>query len=194
MLTLHTGSPGAFSAAIACNDDANGTPQSVVTAALSAGTTYWIMVGSFQARPAGNLTLSVTTPATPPPGPTNIDQIANATVVTTVPFVGTYSVAGYTATGDPAACIGSGSRSAWVRYTPAVSRTATISTAGSDYDTVLAVHSGSATALTRIACNDDFNNTTQSQVTVSLTGGQSYWIEVSDFRAVTQSALRIAIT
>ena len=192
--TLHTGTPGAFGAAIACSDDANGTQQSVLTASLSAGTTYWLMVGSYQNRTAGTLTLAVTTPAPPPPGPTNIDQIANATAVTTVPFAGNYSVTGYTATGDPAPCIGGGTRSAWVRYTPPTSRTATISTAGSDYDTVLAVYLGSVSALTRIGCNDDFNNTTQSQVSVALSGGQSYWIEVSDFRVVTQSALRIAIT
>ncbi len=194
VLTLHTGGPGAFSAAIACVDDSNGTQQSVLSATLTAGTSYWLMVGSYQARPAGNLVVSVTTPAAPPPGPTNIDQIANATAVTAVPFAGSYSVAGYTGTGDPAACIGSGTRSAWIRYTPATSRTATISTARSDYDTVLAVYSGSAAALTRIACNDDFNNTTQSQVGVALTGGQSYWIEVSDFRTVAASALRIAIS
>lgn len=67
-----------------------------------------------------------------------------------------------TSTGDPGtttACTGSGnvsvSKGVWYRFTPTVSGPVTLSTCGSDYDTVLEVYTGTCAALTAIACNDD---------------------------------------
>lgn len=63
-------------------------------------------------------------------------------------------------------------------FTPATSGTFTINTAGSNYDTVLYILSGSC-AGPQIACNDDTNGLgLQSQLVVSLVGGQTYTIVV----------------
>src|SRR5208283_3275262 len=45
----------------------------------------------------------------------------------------------------------------WYKYTPTFSANLNVDTIGSSYDTVLSIWTGSAGALTNIACNDDIN-------------------------------------
>lgn len=63
----------------------------------------------------------------------------------------------------------------WHLYTPVSTGTATISLCGSDFDTTLALfdHCGGA----ELACNNDFCGK-QSQTTLTVTGGQPYYIRV----------------
>ena len=78
-------------------------------------------------------------------------------------------------------------RTVWYRLAPASNGTLTVSTAGSSFDTVLALYSGSSvSALTPVpnGCNDDENRSaavTTSKVTVNLNGGQVYYLQVSGF-------------
>jgi hypothetical protein len=54
-----------------------------------------------------------------------------------------------------------------------------ITTVGSDYDTVLAVYSGSPGSLTSVVCNDNVGAAQHSSVDVSLWIGPTYYIEVA---------------
>jgi M6 family metalloprotease-like protein len=79
--------------------------------------------------------------------------------------------------GEPAP-LGHGAASVWYSWTPSVSGNATITMAGSDYDTILGVYTGSAVnALTLVAANDDENNPGgiyTSKVQTHVTGGTTY--------------------
>jgi hypothetical protein len=50
-----------------------------------------------------------------------------------------------------------GYRTTWFRFTSTYSGRVIISTAGSTFDTVLAVYSGGCASPTQLACNDDYN-------------------------------------
>jgi uncharacterized repeat protein (TIGR01451 family) len=122
------------------------------------------------------------------PAPAN-NNFGSAVNVASVPssFAADTSAA-TTETGEPTAVdVGCGSRTGtlgktvWYRYTPATSQLTTISTAGSGFDTVLAIYTGSAVnALSRVACNDD-NGGPQSRIDLNAVGGTTYWIQASGF-------------
>jgi hypothetical protein len=82
---------------------------------------------------------------------------------------------------DPSPCGSINSHSVWFKYTPTVNGTLTLSTAGSNYDTVLSAYTGTPGAFTSVACNDDSNFTLQSQISFHVTAGTPYSIEVQSF-------------
>ena len=73
-----------------------------------------------------------------------------------------------------------GYRTVWFKLVPTVSGRVTFSTFSSDYDTVLGVYTGECGSLVSVQCNDDFNGFS-SQGTVSVTEGETYYIEVADW-------------
>jgi hypothetical protein len=75
-----------------------------------------------------------------------------------------------------------GYRTAWYQFSVPRNGQVTISTFGSNYDTVLAVYEGSCGQLQKLACNDDYNMLS-SQVTLSVRTGQTYYIQVADWEA-----------
>jgi N-acetylneuraminic acid mutarotase len=75
-----------------------------------------------------------------------------------------------------------GYRTAWYRFTVPRNGQITISTFGSNYDTVLAVYQGTCDQLQTLACNDDHNMLT-SKVTLNVRRDQVYYIEVADWQA-----------
>lgn len=80
-------------------------------------------------------------------------------------------------TGNPAG------KSVWYKWTPQANGTATIDTAGSAFDTVLAVYTGSAVnTLTQIDQNDDGPNLgQQSKLDFQATAGTTYRIAVDGY-------------
>jgi N-acetylneuraminic acid mutarotase len=80
--------------------------------------------------------------------------------------------------GSPAS--NQGFRTTWFRFSSPVSGQVTIDTAGSTYDTVLAVYSGGCDSLTQLACNDDYNYFS-SRVTVQIFANRDYYVEVADW-------------
>jgi hypothetical protein len=79
-----------------------------------------------------------------------------------------------------------GGKSVWYRWTAPVSGSATLNTAGSNYDTLLAVYTGSSVdALAAIVKNDDDPNggTTTSSVQFNAVSGTTYQIAVDGFNA-----------
>jgi hypothetical protein len=108
--------------------------------------------------------------------PANND-IANATVVTEVPFaVGPIDTSEATAAvDDPQDCYNNGSN--WYTFTPTDDISIEVNTIGSEYDTTLGVYAGSPDSLSLIGCNDDFYDL-QSAVRFDATANTTYYVMV----------------
>jgi hypothetical protein len=121
--------------------------------------------------------------ASPPPPLAN-DNFSAATVVSVLPAHYTLDTSGATTeSGEPLTC-GSASmgKTVWYRFTPAAPTTVAVSTAGSGFDTMVAVYTGGALgALTQVACNDDFGGTLQSRVTFAAAAGTTYQVQVGGY-------------
>jgi len=109
------------------------------------------------------------------------DACDAATVIPGTPFTqGVDTTLATTGPEDTSGCNCSvTSKSVWYSFTPGLSGVFTVTTAGSDYDTVLEVLRGSCGAKQFVACNHFFNLTPQ----VSFLGcvGESYLIQATDF-------------
>ena len=75
--------------------------------------------------------------------------------------------------------IGQGQRSVWYRFTPLRSGTLTVSTEGSQYDTLLGVWYGSRSAPQLVAWDDNSGAEDTSRLSVDLVGRVTYYIEVA---------------
>jgi thermitase len=96
--------------------------------------------------------------------------------------------------GEPRPC-GSINRTVWYRVVPGASGALTASTAGSGYDTVLAIYRGSSlTGLTALACNDDYGGTLQSQVQVQVTAGQTYYVQVGGYTSWSRGRYQLTVS
>jgi subtilisin family serine protease len=115
------------------------------------------------------------------PGPAN-DNFANRINIPSPATVTGSNVGATAETGEPIHAGRTSARnSVWWRFTPSASGSVTINTFGSNFDTVLAVYTGSSvSSLTEVASNDDFNGL-QSQVSFQGTAGTSYAIAVAGF-------------
>jgi len=101
------------------------------------------------------------------------DDIGAATVFTDVPFTDALDTSEATYAETDTGC---GGATVWYRFTPAVSGGVEIHTVGSDYDTMLALHTGEPPDLTVVACNDDSVYGLQSQIIADVTAGETYFI------------------
>jgi subtilisin len=81
--------------------------------------------------------------------------------------------------GEPNHANNTGGKSVWYKWTPQASGTTTIDTAGSNFDTLLAVYRGGAVnSLTEVASNDDVDGGLQSKVSFTANAGTTYQIAV----------------
>jgi len=176
-VSVYTGTPGALTQ-LACNDDFQ-SPQSRVVFQARPGTTYYIMVGSYYDSPGGSLLFQAMEAEPPPPPPQN-DEIADATVITALPFTdGPLNTTGATTAPDDPSCVGNGP-TVWYTFTPATDLSMIVHTFGSKYDTTVSVYTGTPGALTQLACNDDFQSL-QSRVAFSAVAGTTYYIMVGSY-------------
>ena len=109
------------------------------------------------------------------------DDFDNAVAIGTVPFTGTQGAAAATTAGDDPvfACVtGQEYQTVWYRYTAAATGPLVVDTFGSDYDTVLAVWTGSRGSLVSVACNNDSGGL-QSRVQLTVSPGVTYHIEIA---------------
>lgn len=83
--------------------------------------------------------------------------------------------------GEPQHAGVSGNRSVWWTWTATFGGKATITTAGSDFDTLLGVYTGSSvSSLTEVAANDDYQGLS-SQASFFSPAGQTYQIAVDGY-------------
>ena len=126
--------------------------------------------------------------------PTN-DNFANAIVVPGVPFSpATISTTTATIeTGEkavPSACDGrllaKGLHTVWYKFTPAATGLVSFDTVGSNYDTYIAIWTGTALSnLTFFACDDDNLSSLQSQLLTSFHAGTTYYVQVAAYAGTT---------
>jgi hypothetical protein len=121
----------------------------------------------------------------PPPPPAN-DNFSTAQAITGCSgSVNGSNVGATKETGEPnhSPDNNGGTKSVWYQWQAPGTGTATITTAGSGFDTVLGVYTGASVgSLTAIAKNDDNNaNDTTSIVTFSATAGTTYMIAVDGY-------------
>jgi hypothetical protein len=114
------------------------------------------------------------------------DAIGSAADVTLPSFTDAINTRlGTSSSDDPAISCGAPddprqARSVWYRITPSAGGSLQISTAGSNYDTVVAVYSGGPGALTEVACDDDgVQPGGPSQLSVQVQPGNVYYLEVA---------------
>jgi N-acetylneuraminic acid mutarotase len=86
-----------------------------------------------------------------------------------------------------------GYRTAWYQLTAGDTSVVTITTEGTDYDTVVGVFAGTCDALQALACSDDFRGF-QSSVTFSVVRGRTYYIVVADYRPGTPVAATLQLS
>jgi hypothetical protein len=109
------------------------------------------------------------------------DDFANAVVIGALPFtddIGNTNEA--TAVDDPANdCLVDG-HTVWYTFTPSVDTRINANTFGSDYDTGIAVYTGTPPSLTQIACNDDAitGQFVQSNLNFDAAAGTTYYFMV----------------
>ncbi|TDV57857.1 S1 family serine peptidase [Actinophytocola oryzae] len=184
-----TGSSVTGLTTVAANDDANGTLQSEVEFAAVAGTTYRIRVDGFSFD-YGPFTIGY-----------GVNRPANDDFASATNLAGETAVAGIVFTtgatgqaGEPSPVNGAANASVWYSWTAPASGTGRFIAVGT-YDTTLAVYTGSTLAgLTQVGANDDANGTRQSLLTVPVTAGVTYRVQVGGFagaRGITEAQVAV---
>ncbi|HEY3061932.1 MAG TPA: CARDB domain-containing protein, partial [Chloroflexota bacterium] len=171
LMQILTGTPGNQSL-FTCRVDET-------TFSVTAGTTYYVALNG-----TGDLTGSVTLQSSLPP--TN-DAFSGATDLSIPAHIIGSTLSATVEPGEPGPiCARSwntfpGPRSVWYHVSPSTAGLLTLSTAGSSYDTVLALYTGSSLSnLTVVDCNDEQSSSVHtSQLQVYLTPGTTYYLQVT---------------
>jgi subtilisin family serine protease len=104
------------------------------------------------------------------------DNFAEAVVASSLPFTQTQSVLGaFVTREEPALCVQT-ANTVWFRYTPAYSQMVTVTTAGSNFDTVVGVYTGSPGSFASVGCNDDAPGVATSSMQFSANAGTTYYV------------------
>lgn len=176
---------------LSTNNDGGGGTNSRIPAdtgffTLPATGTYVIQASSNFVNDTGGYTLSLSGPPTGVPN----NNFANAEVISGSSGTTTGNNTGATKeVGEPNHAGIFGGASVWYRWQAPSTGSARFRTTGSNFDTVLAVYTGtSVSALTPVAGNDDasFSDLT-SQVTFNAVAGTTYRIAVDGFAGATGS-------
>jgi subtilisin family serine protease len=180
VLAVYTGNSVGALTPVICNDDVpGGVYSSEVIFPAVAFTTYRIAVDGY----AGDEGLIALTLAETPP--TSNDDFVNRAPITGVNRTVRGSNFGATREGsEPFHCGGAGSASVWWTWTAPSNVVVAVSTAGSTYDTLLAVYTGASLgALLPVDCNDDYiqGEIFSSEVSFSAVGGVTYQIAVDGY-------------
>jgi subtilisin family serine protease len=191
VLAVYTGDAVNRLTPVVSNDNSGvGTTQSSVNFSVRQGVTYRIVVDG-KLGASGDIVLGC---QTVPAGPAN-DHFGAATTLTgaTLRISGT-NLNATSEAGEPNHAGVSGRKSVWWNWTAPSSGVLTLSTAGSSYDTTLAVYSGSAvSALSHLASNDDEGRELHSRVALTVVAGTVYRIAVDGYAGAT-GAIQLAGT
>jgi hypothetical protein len=186
MLGVFTGSSVSGLSTIASNDDASYyTLTSALTFNAVAGTTYHIAVDGYNGA-SGNIALNLNETV----APIN-DSFSKPTVLTGrgMTWRGT-NIGATRELGEPYHAGVPCSTSVWFTWTATTSGTVSLNTTGSNFDTVLAVYTGTTvSSLTAVASNDDNPNgtTLTSALTFNAVAGTSYRIAVDGYNGAAGS-------
>jgi hypothetical protein len=174
LLAVYTGSSYLDLTLVASNDDIvpGSWPQSQVSFAATAGTTYQIAVDGYGGA-IGNAVMNINPPVN--------DDFAEATVISgTSGATNGYTIGASKEPYEPAHAGEVGGHSVWYSWTAPASGPVDFNTVGSDFNTTLAVYTGdSVSNLTPIASNDDdVGGVFTSRVDFNAVAGRAYQIAV----------------
>jgi len=197
-LGVFTGSSLGTLSIISTNDD-EATLLGVWTSRLSfnavVGVTYRLAVDGYHGA-TGNILLQVNERVPPPPPP---NDYFGARMVLTGPSVSAIgsNASATLQSGEPHITGNRGGHSVWWSWTAPAAGRVTVTTAGSSFDTLLGVYTGTAVnRLTLVAANDDQNlnaSVLTSRLTFQAIKGRTYQIVVDGYNGKVGSiALRIA--
>lgn len=174
VLSAWTGTQGSLTQR-ACNydyyDDEVEGPNSRITFAATAGTTYYFLVVAYFDDEVGNLQLSVKEVDAP-----GNDNFTDATAIDGIPFSyqGDLGAASMEA-GEPTSSCGPMKKTVWYSYTPTVTESVTV--AMNYWGGVVAYTGTSLTGLTPIGCS--------SRLTFRAQAGTTYHFQVTESRCCT---------
>jgi len=144
-----------------------------------------LVIGASMTSPAGALRSPSVDNSVPQLIVSN-DDISASLRITTLPF--RLTVTSFEATeavDDPASTkcgLNPGLATVWYKYRPSTNVMVHMDTIGSNYDTYMAVWTGTRGSLTEVACNDDASTTVfASAINITLKAGVLYYIEVAQF-------------
>ena len=186
LLAVYTGPSLDSLNSIAFNDDAaSGVTTSQVVFRAVAGVTYQIAVDGYNGA-TGQVALTLDQ------GLDNDDFENRATLSGNYSSVSGTNSQSTAEAGEPAHVGQLASRSIWWTWTPSYSGAATISTLGSQFDTLLAVYTGQSLAtLSPVASDDQSGGNNTSQVVFQAVVGTSYQIAVDGYQG---AAGQVALT
>ncbi|HSY16849.1 MAG TPA: immunoglobulin domain-containing protein, partial [Candidatus Acidoferrales bacterium] len=133
-----------------------------------------LVTNAFGSAASTNVTLKV------------IDTVSNdlcsgAVVITGYSYTNVQSTVKASSFGDPVPdCIDGFGNGVWYQFTPSASGLLLVDTLGSDFDTGLAIYTGSCGSLTEAACNDDFDGVT-SAISLPATAGTTYYFLIGGY-------------
>ena len=111
------------------------------------------------------------------------DLCSGAITISGAAYTNTQSTTKATSMGDPVPdCVTDFGNGVWYQFTPPAGGLMIVDTFGSDFDTGLAVYTGSCGSLTEAACNDDTDGVT-SQITLPVAAGVTYYILAGGYSA-----------
>jgi len=177
LLAVYTGNTVNNLTPVTSNDDANFDLTSAVSILATSGTTYRVAVDGFEGE------TGVVAVAWGPEVPPANNNFTNAQVIngTAGSVLGT-NVGASKETGEPDHAGDIGGRSVWFRWTATSTNRLSLTTAGSDFDTTLAVYTGTTVnALVEVASNDEFEADSTSAVTFVPSAGTTYRIAVDGY-------------
>jgi len=158
--------------------------QGVVTSPGSASPNLLLFVGDD--------TIPQPDPVPPPaPSPPVNDNFSNAVSLSNLSTVTGTTLNATLESGEPVhvSSFRGGAHSIWYKWTAPSTGELSLSTQGSDFDTLLAVYSGSTlNSLTPRASNDDAPNALWSQVSFKVTAGVTYRIAVDGYGGASGAA------
>jgi len=161
-----------------CNDDEpiNDDNQSYLVLDMIAGTTYYILVTGFEDDNGGTLDLYVT----PDVASDLIDQAIDFTGSAIFGHIQDSSYATLIDPSDPASnCALSVGNSVWYQIMPTEDKVIRVNLTDASFDGMLSVWEDDGSTMTEVACigNQSLNDMT---MLVPLTGGQTYYVMISD--------------
>jgi C1A family cysteine protease len=177
VLAVYSGSALGSLVTVASDDDSGGNLTSKVTFTATAGTIYRIAVDGFSGA-SGTVALSLVLTATPAN-----DNFANRIVLSGTNFTANGANVNATAqSGEPAHAGSTAVKSVWWSWTAPTGGWVTFRTAGSAFDTVLAVYTGGLVGnLSPVAANDDEPGALTSSVSFIAMAGVTYQIAVDSY-------------
>jgi subtilisin family serine protease len=177
-LAVYTGATVSNLTTVASDDDSGEGVRSLVTFNASAGSVYQIAVDGYDGA-FGDIALKVVLEVMPPP-PANDDFETAAALIGPVVEVNGANHGATRQSGEPEHAANSGGKSVWWAWCAPADGRVTVTTVGSDFDTLLAVYAGtSLTNLGALASNDqDPTGGVSSRLAFNAVGGNSYYIAV----------------